>query len=647
MTKLLWDIETIRFFETGIDRGVLYLADNSGVAWNGLTGFTKETGDDELTALYFDDAKYMDDPTLSAFGGTLTAYTYPDEFLTFLGTEQVQPGRYLTNQGNKSFSLSYRTLVGNDTNGVNNAYRIHILYDLVAVPSERSFSTVADTTEPIEFEWSVKSVPQPVTGYKATSHVIIDSRYVNSAALIRIEDALYGTSSTAASLPTIDALLALASATVPAQVVLGVCFISNSLTYGTTPGEVTLQWAAPSNGGVPITGYKIEGKPTASGTWTTINANYAGGLSLAVTTYDGITGLVIGTSYDFRVSAINSIGTGATSTPTTKIPVTYANVPTGLTTTPAAGSVSVAFTAPVNTGGLAITDYYMEYKTTASGTWIPYTDGVSTTPTINVTGLTNGTSYDFRVSTITSIGYGSPSATATATPSGGSGVSPTIRGFAYRDFGTLVSTTTTIDPASTTTASGGFTVKPNGGDLLILVASSDISSKTIIPPMGMAGWTLVSAMSKTGNQFQYDVYTRVAGGSAGSVTTDTAYTLNSGLATWRGALWCFAMSGATAVDSSAWAYSANAAASGTLTAPSITATVNNTILIVASIVYNVITLSQSFGTTVRSTINMGGSYGYMVASQPITSSGATGTNSISYTHTVGSTALEGFTMGVR
>jgi hypothetical protein len=213
MTKLTWDIASAKFFETGIDRGVLYLPDNTGISWNGLTGFNQGFDDNESNPLYFDGGKYMDDSFIGAFGGTLTAYTYPDEFVYFVGRNEPRTGWFVDNQGNQTFGLAFRTIVGNDVSSTDYAYRIHILYNLMAVPSETVFETLSDTLSPIEFEWTIFSTPEQVTGYTATSHVIIDSRYISSTVLSSIEDKLYGTSTTPPTLPTIDELITIVNAT--------------------------------------------------------------------------------------------------------------------------------------------------------------------------------------------------------------------------------------------------------------------------------------------------------------------------------------------------------------------------------------------------------------------------------------------------
>lgn len=205
MTALAWNQPGERFFETGVDRGVLYLPDGRAVAWNGLTG-VDDSDDRELKSFYMDGVKYLQSQTPGDFSAKLKAFTYPEEFDEINGTEEVLPGLSYHNQASKSFSLAYRTRIGNDQYGADYAYRIHILYNVMAVPDDLSFSTLSDSINLTEFSWTLTGVPKVIEGYRPTAHISIDSRKTDPVRLAEIEKVLYGTPTTNPSLPAIDDL---------------------------------------------------------------------------------------------------------------------------------------------------------------------------------------------------------------------------------------------------------------------------------------------------------------------------------------------------------------------------------------------------------------------------------------------------------
>jgi hypothetical protein len=214
MAPLTWDQVGERLYETGVDRGVLYIPDDTGVydtgfAWNGLTTVTESPSGAESNAQYADNIKYLNLLSAEDFGGTIEALTYPDEFGQCDGTAEPKPGVQIGQQGRKSFGLSYRTRVGNDVEGVDHGYKLHLLYGLQAAPSEKAYATINDSPEAITFSWEVSSTPVPVTGYKPTALLVVDSTVVDSAALSDLEDLLYGAASTEAALPTPDEVIAL------------------------------------------------------------------------------------------------------------------------------------------------------------------------------------------------------------------------------------------------------------------------------------------------------------------------------------------------------------------------------------------------------------------------------------------------------
>jgi len=214
MAALTWDDVGDKLYETGVDHGVLYLPDSSGVyntgfAWNGLTTVTESPTGAEPSAQYADNIKYLNLVSAEEFGGTIEAFTYPEEFAQCDGTELPSPGVALGQQIRKMFGMSYRTKVGNDVDGMDFGYKLHLLYGALAAPSEKAYATVNDSPEAISFSWDISTTPVPVTDYKPTSLIVVDSTVVDSADLSALEDLLYGAGATEAALPTPDAVIAL------------------------------------------------------------------------------------------------------------------------------------------------------------------------------------------------------------------------------------------------------------------------------------------------------------------------------------------------------------------------------------------------------------------------------------------------------
>jgi len=214
MAPLTWDQVGERLYETGVDHGVLYLPDDTGVyntgfAWNGLTTVTESPSGAESSPQYADNIKYLNMVSAEEFGATIEAFTYPEEFGQCDGTALPSPGVAVGQQGRKMFGLSYRTRVGNDVDGTEFGYKLHLLYGCQAAPSEKAYATINDSPEAISFSWEVTSTPAPVSGYKPTSLIVIDSTTVDSADLTALEDLLYGKASVEAALPTPDAVIAL------------------------------------------------------------------------------------------------------------------------------------------------------------------------------------------------------------------------------------------------------------------------------------------------------------------------------------------------------------------------------------------------------------------------------------------------------
>ena len=214
MTTLTWDETGQRFYETGVDHGVLYIPDSNGdytngVAWNGLTTVTESPSGAESNPLYADNIKYLNLISTEEFGATIEAYTYPDEFAQFDGTIFAAPGVAVGQQARKSFGLSYRTRIGNDIDGDSYGYKIHIIYGATAAPSEKAYATVNDSPEAITFSWELTTIPVAVTGGRPTATITIDSTKVNPTDLAELEAYLYGTVGTDPSLPMPDDVIGL------------------------------------------------------------------------------------------------------------------------------------------------------------------------------------------------------------------------------------------------------------------------------------------------------------------------------------------------------------------------------------------------------------------------------------------------------
>ena len=203
MSKLEWDKTGERLFETGTKNGVLYVYDSSkvsaatgpytpGVAWNGLTGVTESPSGAEATAIWADNIKYLNLRSAEEFGGTITAYMSPEEFDACDGEDELAPGVTLGQQTRQAFGLCYRTKIGNDTDGEDHGYKLHLIYGATVTPSERAYATVNDSPEAIELSWTFDTVPVNVTGFKPTSIITIDSTTTDDTKLKTLEAILYG-----------------------------------------------------------------------------------------------------------------------------------------------------------------------------------------------------------------------------------------------------------------------------------------------------------------------------------------------------------------------------------------------------------------------------------------------------------------------
>ncbi len=213
MARLTWDSTGERLYESGVEKGVLYIAENGiypkGVAWNGLTGVTESPSGAEPSPLYADNIKYLNLISAEEFGATIEAYTYPDEFGKCDGSAEITVGVSIGQQTRSIFGLSYVTKIGNDVDGDSHGYKIHLIYGATASPSEKAYSTINDSPDAITFSWEVSTTPVIVTGFKPAASVVINSTKVNPTELSAFEDILYGSGENEARLPLPDELITL------------------------------------------------------------------------------------------------------------------------------------------------------------------------------------------------------------------------------------------------------------------------------------------------------------------------------------------------------------------------------------------------------------------------------------------------------
>lgn len=197
MSKLVWDNTGNRLYETGVKNGVLYVQSSNGtypkgVAWNGLTAVTESPSGAEATPLYADDTKYLNLMSAEEFGATIEAYTYPEEFEACDGSASLVDGVSIGQQKRTPFGLCYRTTIGNDTDGNDHGYKLHIIYGALASPSEKAYASINDSPEAITFSWEVTTTPVSVSGFKPTASLVIDSTKADPTKLTALETILYG-----------------------------------------------------------------------------------------------------------------------------------------------------------------------------------------------------------------------------------------------------------------------------------------------------------------------------------------------------------------------------------------------------------------------------------------------------------------------
>lgn len=204
MPVITWDRIGERFYQSGVSKGVLYLPNGSVIPWNGITSIT-EKPKRGVSSVYYDGSKINDLATLSEFQATLKALTYPEEFSDLESGGELRPGFYVGDRPPQVFGISYVTNIGSDLDE-NLGYRIHLVYNVTAIPADRTFDTIGDNVEPVEFQWDITAIPEELTGVRPTASVIIDSRKVDDWLLQDIEDRIYGTNETDPSLPPLQEL---------------------------------------------------------------------------------------------------------------------------------------------------------------------------------------------------------------------------------------------------------------------------------------------------------------------------------------------------------------------------------------------------------------------------------------------------------
>jgi hypothetical protein len=283
MTALAWDQTGERLFETGVDRGVLYIPDESGdyvegFAWNGLTTVTESPSGAEANPQYADNVKYLTLMSAEEFGATIEAYTYPDEFGQCDGTAEPSPGVKLGQQVRRQFGLAYRTKVGNDLDGSDHGYKLHLVYGALAAPSEKAYATINDSPEAITFSWELTTYPIQVGGYKPTAQIVIDSTQVNAGHLTALEGILYGGATDDPRLPLPNEIVTIFGT---GETDVDLTASANQPTFVSGTGVITLptvtgvQWKV--NGANKAPGAQ---PPLSSGAKATVTANAQPGYNI-------------------------------------------------------------------------------------------------------------------------------------------------------------------------------------------------------------------------------------------------------------------------------------------------------------------------------------------------------------------------------
>lgn len=212
MTTLSWGDYGKRYFEAGVERGVLYIDGLDGVAWDGLIAVNESPSGGDAKPYYIDGVKYLNNSSKEEYEATIEAYTYPEEFAACEGIVAIDnesKGLFATQQKRKSFGFSYRTQIGNDDKDLDFGYKLHIVYNALASPSDRSNQTVTEDVELSTFSWNITTKPRPVQGASYSSHIVMDTRTTWPWVVEAVENLLYGTEDTPPTLPSPEELIAL------------------------------------------------------------------------------------------------------------------------------------------------------------------------------------------------------------------------------------------------------------------------------------------------------------------------------------------------------------------------------------------------------------------------------------------------------
>jgi hypothetical protein len=282
MVALTWDVPGAKLFETGVDKGVLYKRNaqgvyNTGFAWVGLTAVTESPSGAESSKTYADNKVYANITSAEQFDATLEAFTYPDAFMACDGTAELTPGVFIGQQNRETFGLAYRSKVGNDVAGLDYGYKLHLIYGGIAAPSERAYSTINESSDPMPLSWAISTTPVDVAGKKPTALLTIDSTKVNAAKLADLETILYGSAGVEPRLP------------LPAEVasIVGTTLTTTAQPTAPTYSSATKQITIPTVTGVDyfIDGVKKTGLVTISKD-TVVTATAAPGYKLPAVTDD-------------------------------------------------------------------------------------------------------------------------------------------------------------------------------------------------------------------------------------------------------------------------------------------------------------------------------------------------------------------------
>ncbi len=212
MPRAQWDTEGTKVFETGIDRGMLYVPPYPGVAWNGLSKVSETPTGGTASEYFVDGQKYLGVPSLEEYSAIIEAYSSPAEFAPCAGLIRLSPGLFAGDQPRRPFGFSYRTLVGDDTQGISLGYKIHLVYNAIAKNADFTYETIGETPNVRPYSWTITAVPEVASLFKPAAHFVVDSRKVTAGVLADVEDILYGTEVSDPRFPTLQELMTLVGA---------------------------------------------------------------------------------------------------------------------------------------------------------------------------------------------------------------------------------------------------------------------------------------------------------------------------------------------------------------------------------------------------------------------------------------------------